>query len=105
ARTGILPDAAQRITVSSLVQPYLDLYPVPGVGNRIVSEPGRKPDGTVLLAAIAKVPTNDDFGLGRIDHNFSNEKLGTIAVTYNYDNGESSTEKPPGVPGDWLAQE
>src|SRR5215470_6288931 len=104
ARTGILPDVAQPITVSALVKPYLDLYPVPGVGNRIVSEPGRKPDGTVLLAAIAKVPTHDDFGLGRIDHNFSNQKLGTIAVTYNYDSGESSSETPPGVLGDLLAQ-
>src|SRR5438046_2047643 len=80
ARTGI-PPALAPITVSSAIRPYLDLYPVPGAGNRIVSEPGRRPDGTVLLAAIAKVPTNDDFGLGRIDHNFSNEKLGTIAGT------------------------
>jgi hypothetical protein len=103
ARTGILPGAAP-ITVSSLVKPYLDLYPVPGVGNRIVSEPGRRPDGTVLLAAIAKVPTNDDFGLGRIDHNFSDGKLGTIGGTYNYDNGESSAQTPPGVLGDLLAQ-
>src|SRR5438132_1365260 len=88
ARNGVLPGVSP-ITISSAVRPYLDLYPVPGAGNRIVSEPGRRPDGTVLLAAIAKVPTNDDFGLGRIDHNFSNEKLGTISGTYNYDNGES----------------
>jgi len=103
ARSGILPGVAP-ITVSSAVRPYLDLYPVPGVGNRIVLEPGRRADGTVLLAAIAKVPTNDDFGLGRIDHNFSNGKLGTISGTYNYDNGESSSETPPGVLGDLLAQ-
>src|SRR5262245_49676780 len=103
ARNGILPGVAP-ITVSSAVRPYLDLYPVPGVGNRIVSEPGRKPDGTVLLAGIAKVPTNDDFGLGRIDHNFSSEKLGTISGTYNYDNGESSSQVPAGVLGDLLAQ-
>ena len=103
ARNGILPGVAP-ITVSSVVRPYLDLYPVPGVGNRIVSEPGRKPDGTVLLAGIANVPTNNDFGLGRIDHNFSSEKLGTISGTYNYDNGESSSQVPPGVLGDLLAQ-
>src|SRR5436309_778835 len=95
---------AAPIAVSSLVKPYLNVYPVPGVGNRIVSEPGRRPDGTVLLAAIAKVPTHDDFGLGRIDHNFSSGKLGTISGTYNYDNGESSSETPPGVLGDLLAQ-
>src|SRR3989441_10206573 len=103
ARSGILPGVAP-ITVSSAVRPYLDLYPVPGVGNRIVLEPGRRADGTVLLAAIAKVPTNDDFGLGRIDHNFSNGQLATISGTYNYDNGESSSETPPGVLGDLLAQ-
>jgi len=103
ARNGILPGMAQ-INVSSAVKPYLNLYPVPGEGNRIVSEPGRRADGTVLLAAIAKVPTNDDFGLGRIDHNFSSGKLGTISGTYNYDNGESSSQTPPGVLGDLLAQ-
>ena len=103
ARDGILPGVAP-ITVSPAVKPYLSLYPVPGVGNRIVSEPGRRLDGTVLLAGIAKVPTNDDFGLGRIDHNFSSGKLGTISGTYNYDNGESSSETPPGVLGDLLAQ-
>src|SRR6266567_3077401 len=64
ARDGILPGVAP-ITVSPAVKPYLSLYPVPGVGNRIVSEPGRRLDGTVLLAGIAKVPTNADFGLGR----------------------------------------
>src|SRR5215470_1364493 len=103
ARNGILPGVSP-ITVSSAVRPYLDLYPVPGVGNRIVSEPGRRADGTVLLAANARVPTHDDFGLGRIDHNFSNGKLGTISGTYNYDSGESSSETPPGVLGDLLAQ-
>src|SRR5947208_821523 len=103
ARNGVLPGVSP-ITISSAVRPYLDLYPVPGVGNRIVSEPGRRADGTVLLAAIARVPTNDDFGLGRIDHNFSSGKLGTISGTYNYDNGESSSETPPGVLGDLLAQ-
>src|SRR5438132_10040654 len=103
ARNGVLPGVSP-ITISSAVRPYLDLYPVPGVGNRIVSEPGRRADGTVLLAAIAKVPTHDDFGLGRLDHNFSHGKLGTISGTYNYDNGESSSETPPGVLGDLLAQ-
>ena len=103
ARNGILPGVAP-ITVSPIVKPYLDLYPVPGQGNVIVSEPGRKPDGTVLLAASAKTPTNYDFGLGRIDHNFSSGKLGTISGTYNYDSGASSSETPPGVLGDLLAQ-
>src|SRR5262249_13972608 len=103
ARNGILPGVAP-ITVSAAAQPYLNLYPVPDEGNRIVSEPGRRADGTVLLAAIAKVPTNDDFGLGRIDHNFRSSKLGTIAGTYNYDSGESGSETPPGVLGDLLAQ-
>src|SRR5439155_10561933 len=34
----------------------------------------------------------------------SSGKLGTISGTYNYDNGESSSETPPGVLGDLLAQ-
>src|SRR5204863_5012930 len=92
------------ITVNPIIKPYLALYPIPGEGNAIVSEPGRRADGTVLLAANASVPTHDDFALGRIDHNFSNGKLGTISGTYNYDNGESSSETPPGVLGDLLAQ-
>ena len=103
ARQGILPGQAP-ISVSPVVVPYLNLYPVPGVGNVIVSEPGRKPDGTVLLAGIANTPTNDDFGLGRLDHNFSSGKLGTLSGTYNYDSGVSSSETPPGVLGDLLAQ-
>jgi Carboxypeptidase regulatory-like domain len=103
ARNGILPGAAP-ITVSQIVRPYLDLYPVPGVGNRIVAEPNRRPDGTVLLAGIAKVPTNDDFGLARLDHNFTSQKLGTLSGTFNYDDGKSSSETPPGVLGDLLAQ-
>ena len=103
ARNGILPGAAP-ITVSQIVRPYLDLYPVPGVGNRIVAEPNRRPDGTVLLAGIAKVPTIDDFGLARLDHNFTSQKLGTLSGTFNYDDGKSSSQTPPGVLGDLLAQ-
>ena len=103
ARNGILPGAVP-ITVSQIVKPYLDLYPVPGVGNRIVAEPNRRADGTVLLAAIAKVPTNDDFALARLDHNFTSQKLGTLSGTFNYDDGKSSSETPPGVLGDLLAQ-
>src|SRR5262249_39145893 len=103
ARNGILPGVSPLI-VSSAVRPYLDLYPVPGAGNRFGLAQGRSACGTVLMYAIAKVPTNDDFGLGRIDHNFSSGKLGTISGTYNYDNGESSSETPPGVLGDLLAQ-
>src|SRR5439155_4007824 len=103
APNGILTGVAP-ISVSAIVKPSLASYPVPGQGNATVSEPGRRADGTVLLAANARVPTHDDFGLGRIDHNFSNGKLGTISGTYNYDSGESSSETPPGVLGDLLAQ-
>src|SRR5262249_13345515 len=57
ARSGILPGVAP-ITVSSVVKPYLDLWPVPGVGNRIVAEPSRRPHGTGLFASISNAPTH-----------------------------------------------
>src|SRR5437667_16066 len=36
ARNGVLPGVSP-ITISSAIRPYLDLYPVPGCGNRILS--------------------------------------------------------------------
>jgi carboxypeptidase family protein/TonB-dependent receptor-like protein len=100
ARNGILPGRAP-IAVSPVVRPYLDLYPVPGQGNTIVKDFG---NGAVQISGSSHTVTNDDFALLRIDHTFSGGKAGTLSGTYNYDNGDSSSETPPGVLGDLVAQ-
>ena len=95
--------AARNGNVNPAVRPYLSLYPVPGVGNTIDTSYNSDPLVN-RVAGPSNSPTNDDFALLRIDHTFSAGKLGSISGTYNYDNGTSSDETPPGILGAALAQ-
>jgi hypothetical protein len=96
ARSGNLP--TQTINVAAQVRPYLDLLPVPGVGNSVSRNFG---DGTVEIAGTARQPTEDDFLAGKVDHQFSGGKAGFLSGTYNFD---KSAVSPYGVLGDLGAQ-
>ena len=96
ARLGNLP--GRTVSVNPAVRPYLELYPVPGLGNTITQD---FRDGTVQIAGTASQPTTDDFAAARIDHQFSTGKAGFLSGTYNFDDGGRS---PFGVLGDVVAQ-
>ncbi len=85
ARQGILPTGV--VPINAGVVPYLSLWPVPGQGNTVVEDFG---DGTVEVAGIENRPTDGDYFLGKVDHNFGSR--GRLAVTYNYDAAERRIE-------------
>ena len=93
ARQGIIP-GQNPIEVSPLIRPYLDLWPLPGQGNSVVEDFG---DGTVRIAGPKRQPINDDYFLGRFDHQFSGQRAGFLSGTYNYDDSDRS---PFGLLGD-----
>lgn len=63
ARQGVLPD--RRVSVSPLIKPYLDLYPLPN---------GRDlGDGTAEFVNALKRPTDQDYLTIRMDHQFSDQ--------------------------------
>ncbi len=84
ARQGLLPDGrggVTRITVNPTVVPYLAAWPLPN---------GRDyGDGTGELVQNAKMPTDQQFFAGRIDHRFSDSD--SIFVRYTYDHSERLT--------------
>lgn len=61
AHQGILPSGP--VTVSPLIRPYLDLYPLPN--SRDFG------DGTAEFLWVTSNPTREDFGSVRMDHQFS----------------------------------
>ena len=69
------------IGVDPAVQPYLDLYPIPGQGNTLVKDFG---DGTAALAGPTAESTTEDFATVKLDHQFANEKLGSLSGTWNF---------------------
>ena len=86
ARQGILPSGAV-VTVSPIVVPYLDLYPVPGDGNTVIQNLG---NGTVQLASEANEnPQIDgDMFTLKLDHRLSDGKAGMLS-------GRTITMTPP----------
>jgi hypothetical protein len=82
--TVVIPSADVRAgslgPVNPIVAPYLNLYPLPGVGNTLVANLG---GGTSQIAGTARRPINDDFGTVKVDHQFASAKKGFLAVTYN----------------------
>ena len=87
ARLGMLPGRAL-VTVSPLIRPYLDLWPVPGQGNAIVEDFG---DGTARIAGTQRRPINDDYMVARIDHQFAGPKAGFLSGTYNFDDSDRNS--------------
>lgn len=86
ARQGIIPGVAP-ITVSPLIRPYLDLWPVPGQGNSIVEV---FPNGTTRIAGSRRQSINDDYVVARLDHQFAGQRAGFLSGTYNFDDSERS---------------
>ena len=79
ALKGILD--GDQIDIDPAVQPYLDLYPIPGVGN---TEGRNFNDGTVQLVGIQRTNTTEDFVTAKVDHQFANEKLGFLSGTFSH---------------------
>ena len=75
ARQGDLPTG--RVTVNPIHGPYLALYPVPGVGNSLVQDFG---DGSARIGEATEDLSGDLFSI-KIDHRFSNGKLGSLTST------------------------
>jgi carboxypeptidase family protein/TonB-dependent receptor-like protein len=63
-RQGLLPDGS-RVTINPGVQPILNLYPLPSPNGRDFG------DGTAQAITAAGGVVNDNYILGRVDHNFS----------------------------------
>lgn len=90
ARQGRLANGTV-VAVDPRVVPFANLYPVPGQGNTVVEDFG----DTVLIAGTEEVPTRNNFALGKIDYNATDNN--TVSATYNFDKGRRS---PYGILGD-----
>ena len=75
ARQGILPD--RTVTVSPLIRPWLDQYPLPSPDGTNFR------DGTQQFFFQVSQPTTEDFGQGRIDHQFSDNDSIFLRTTIN----------------------
>ncbi len=85
ARQGILPSG--NVTVSPVMKPYLDLFPLPN---------GRDfGDGTGEIVAAVSVPIDENFFTGKVDHNFSGNHR--IAERYSITKGITETPAPLGL--------
>ena len=87
---GILGD--KTVDINPVVQPYLDLYPLPGqassltqVSSGLVRDFG---DGTARVSFPEQNPTNEDFVSVKMDHQFASEKGGFLSVTYNFSDAD-----------------
>ena len=65
ARTGSLPNPPRQVTVSAKIRPFLDRIPLPSANGRTIN------DGTAEYVFPGKEPTTENFGQGRVDHQFS----------------------------------
>ena len=77
------------VTVSPVVKPYLNLWPLPGQnGTTLLTDYG---DGRALVGGTQLVPVNDDYGSVKIDHQFTSQRKGFLAFTFNIDDSSRST--------------
>jgi hypothetical protein len=94
---GITP-----IKLDPRIVPYLGLLPLPGQGGTVLLEELRDP-ATGLLDGFARVSgprrnvANEDFGALKVDHQFANQRKGSIAFTYNVDRSDHNLMDP--IPG------
>ena len=94
---GITP-----IKLDPKVVPYLGLLPLPGQSNTVLLEELRDPvtgllDGFARVSGPRRNVANEDFGAAKIDHQFANQRKGSIAVTYNVDRSDHNLIDP--IPG------
>src|SRR5438552_7096919 len=94
---GITP-----IKVDPKVVPYLGLLPLPGQGGTVLLEELRDPvtgllDGFARVSGPRRNVANENFGAVKIDHQFSGQRKGYLAVTYNVDRSDHNLLDP--IPG------
>jgi len=84
-----LDDPTKTTTQTAIpsVQPFLNLWPIPGQGNTFVEDEG---NGVAEISGLQSIPTDSDYFLVKIDHQFAGDKAGSLSGTYNYDQAERS---------------
>src|SRR5262249_35688795 len=90
------------IRIDPRIVPFLSLLPLPGQGNTVLLEELRDPvsgllDGFARVSGPRKNLANEDFGAVKVDHQFANQKQGSIAFTFNIDRSEHNIIDP--IPG------
>ncbi len=89
-RNGELP--GRRVPVNPLIRPFLDLYPLPN---------GRDfGDGTAEFLFGFRQPTDEDFFVIRLDHNFSDKH--SFFARYTFDDASKDVTFP--LPPDFVRQ-
>jgi len=91
---GITP-----IRIDPKIVPYLNLLPLPGQGNTVLLEELRDPvsgllDGFARVSGPRNNVADENFGAVKIDHQFANQKQGSIAFTYNIDHSSHNQIDP-----------
>jgi len=76
--------------VNPLSVPYLNLYPVPT--GRVF------PDGTAQASIDVSIPTNEDYGMARMDFRLSDKD--SFYWRYMVDTGTSSFPRPGAITAD-----
>lgn len=84
ARQGVLPTG--NVTVNPAVVPFLNLYPLPN-GHDFG-------DGTAQFVSSPTVITNEDYGMGRLDHQLTPNN--SIFIRYTFD--QDSVNAPLNLP-------
>lgn len=88
AREGILPGPSgpRNVVVAPAIKPYLNLWPLPN--GRVF------PDGSAQLFWTFKEPTDEDYFMVRIDHQFSDRHFLTGRLTFNNAEGRTPQSSP-----------
>ena len=94
---GITP-----IRIDPRIVPYMALLPLPGQGNTVLLEELRDPvsgllDGFARVSGPRNNIANEDFAAVKIDHQFLNQRAGSLAFTYNVDKSNHDQLDP--IPG------
>jgi hypothetical protein len=81
---------------------YLGLLPLPGQSGTVLLEELRDPvsgllDGFARASGARRNVANENFGAIKVDHQFANQRKGSIAVTYNVDRSDHNLIDP--IPG------
>jgi hypothetical protein len=93
ARKGLVPNASGQLVqmfLNPLSVPYLNLYPVPT--GRVF------PDGTAQASIDVSIPTNEDYGMARMDFRLSDKD--NFYWRYMVDTGTSSFPRPGAITAD-----
>src|SRR5439155_21296830 len=74
------------VPITPSVKPFLDLYPLPNGADF--------GDGTAQLFSNPKRPVDEDYTMGRVDHNFSDSDSFFVRYTFSRANLTSPTQYP-----------